>query len=107
MTTASTLPIMPFDQPDVVGIAPLLRVLQAEGPVARVRTPAGNEAWLVTRYEEVRQLLGDSRLGLSHPDPRAAPRSSDSALFGTAQPNFATEESDHAGMRALLVPYFS
>jgi cytochrome P450 len=107
MAAPSLLPIMPFDQPDVVGVAPLLRELQAEAPITRVRTPAGDEAWLVTRYEEVRQLLGDSRLGLSHPDPEHAPRVSDSALFGRAQGNFDTEESDHAGMRALLVPYFA
>jgi cytochrome P450 len=107
IASTGELPRLPFHQPPGVGVAPLLRVLQAEGPVARVRTPAGDEAWLVTRYEEVRQLLGDSRLGLSHPDPQSAPRISDSALFGSAQGNFATEEADHAGMRALLVPYFS
>ncbi len=107
MAASSLLPTMPFDQPDVVGIAPLLRELQAECPMMRVRTPAGDEAWLVTRYEEVRQLLGDSRLGLAHRDPEHAPRISDSALFGSAQGNYETEEADHTALRALLVPYFS
>jgi cytochrome P450 len=107
MTATTQLPQLPFDQPPGVGVAPLLRELQAAAPITRVRTPAGDEAWLVTRYEEVRQLMGDSRLGLSHPDPEHAPRISDSALFGTAQGNFETEESDHAGMRALLMPYFA
>jgi cytochrome P450 len=107
MAGSSLLPIMPFDQPDVVGIAPLLRVLQAGGPVSRVVTPAGDEAWLVTRYEEVRQLLGDSRLGLAHRDPGSAARVSDSALFGGAQGNFESEEADHAAMRGLLLPFFS
>src|SRR5260370_17574228 len=73
----------------------------------RVRTPACDEAWLVTRYEEGRQLLVDSRLGLAHRDPEHAPRISDSALFGSAQGNYETEEADHTALRALLVPYFS
>ena len=103
----SRLPRLPFDQPPGVGIAPLMRELRAAAPITRVRTPAGHEAWLVTRYEEVRQLLGDGRLGMSHPDPARAPRISNSALFGGAQANFETEESDHAGMRAMLMPYFS
>jgi len=107
MTVSNEMPRLPFDQPHGVGIAPLLRELQAECPMMRVRTPAGDEAWLVTRYEEVRQLLGDSRLGLAHRDPEHAPRISDSALFGSAQGNYETEEADHTALRALLVPYFS
>lgn len=35
----------------------------------RVRTPVGHEAWLVTDYAQVRQLLDDDRLGRSHREP--------------------------------------
>jgi cytochrome P450 len=66
-----------------------------------------DEAWLATRYDEVKSLLGDPRLGLSHPDPRSAARISDSVLFGGAWDNFETEAADHARFRSLLAPYFS
>ncbi|GGU04788.1 MULTISPECIES: cytochrome P450 [Streptomyces] len=49
------LPALEFD--------PLLTELLAEEPVARIRLPfaAENEAWLVTRYEDVRAVTSDPR----------------------------------------------
>jgi cytochrome P450 len=107
MTNANDLPALPFDKPAPLTMAPLLRVLQAERPITRVRTPAGDVAWLVTRYAEVKALLGDPRLGRSHPDPEHAPRISDSILFGGPMERYEMEQADHAQMRTLLTPYFS
>lgn len=107
MTASRPLPALPFEQPDALAVPPLLHRLQAERPITRVRTPTGDEAWYVARYSELRQLLGDSRLGRSHPDPEHAPRISDSILFGGPAENYETEDADHARMRALLTPYFS
>jgi cytochrome P450 len=104
---AAVLPRLPFEQPNVLAMSPLLRELQAERPITRVRTPAGDQAWLVTRYADVKQLLGDPRLGRSHPDPEHAPRISDSILFGGPMESFETEHEQHAEMRALLTPFFS
>lgn len=55
----------------------------------------------------MRELLSDDRLGRSHPDPQNAARTGESALFGGPLGNFATEQADHARMRALLQPHFS
>jgi cytochrome P450 len=107
MTASSHLPALPFEQPDLLAVPPLLRMLQAEAPITRVRTPTGDEAWHVTRYAELKQLLSDSRLGRSHPDPEHAPRISDSILFGGPGGNHDTEQADHERMRALLTPFFS
>jgi cytochrome P450 len=76
-------------------------------PALRTRTPAGDPAWLVTDYDLVRRLLADPRLGRDHPDPPAAPRYSESALFGRPQPVSPTAAADHARMRRLLTPWFS
>ncbi|HKF18042.1 MAG TPA: cytochrome P450, partial [Candidatus Dormibacteraeota bacterium] len=73
MSASRRLPALPFEQPDVLTVPPLLRRLQAERPITRVRTQTGDEAWHVARYAELKQLLGDSRLGRSHPDPEHAP----------------------------------
>lgn len=101
------LPSLPFDQPNLLATPPVLRHLQAEAPITRVRTAAGDQAWLVTRYAEVKQLLNDPRLGRSHADPEHAPRISNSILFGGPMEPFETEHEQHAQLRALLTPFFS
>jgi pentalenolactone synthase len=98
---------LPFEQPYPLQAAPLLRELQALGPVHRILTAVGDEGWLVTGYEQVRGLLDDDRLGRSHPDPASAARTGESALFGGPVGNFETEHADHARMRSLLQPHFS
>ena len=75
--------------------------------VRRVTTPAGDPAWLVTTYHDVKQLLNDPRLGRSHPDPERAPRYADAAIFGGPIGSPETEQAEHAQMRALLTRSFS
>ena len=104
MTTPDQLP---FEQAHPLQAPPTLQALQAQGPVHPVRTPTGDPAWLVTGYQEVRQLLDDPRLGRSHPDPERAARTGESALFGGPLGDFDTEAADHARMRSLLQPHFT
>jgi cytochrome P450 len=105
--TSDALPHLPFPRPGVLDIAPLYRTLQATAPITPVRTPAGDVAWLVTGYAEVKALLADPRLGRSHPEPDRAARISQSAILGGPSGNAATEAADHALMRRLLNPAFS
>jgi cytochrome P450 len=98
---------LPFRQASALDVAPELRALQSQGVIHRVRTPVGDDAWLVTAYEHVRQLLDDDRLGRSHPDPETAARTGESALFGGPLGDFDTEAADHARLRSLLQPHFS
>jgi pentalenolactone synthase len=106
-TTDTDLPTLPFDKPDLLRIAPTMRALQERAPISRVRTATGDEAWLVTHYEQARALFGDPRLGRSHPKPAEAARISASPLIGGAADNYDTEDADHNRMRARLVPCFS
>jgi len=98
---------LPFEQDHPLEVAPLLRQLQQDGVVHQVRTVAGDQAWLVTGYEEVRRLLTDERLGRSHPDPARAARLGGSVLFGGPLGNYDTEQADNARLRSLLQPHFS
>ncbi len=76
--------------------------------IRRVITLAGDPAWLVTRYDDVKALLADQRLGRSHPDPAHAPRVSGSAIFGgPTGDDPAAEDADRVRMRRLLAPVFS
>ena len=106
MTTLAE-PQLPFDRPNVLEIAPLYDVLRRQGPVVPVRTPAGDPAWLVTRYAEARELFGDPRLGRSHPAPEQAARVSDAAIMGGPSGDHDNERDTHTRMRRLLVPAFS
>jgi cytochrome P450 len=92
---------------DILAIAARYRELQDEQPVTQVRTTAGDTVWLVTRHEDVTSLLGDERLGRSHPNPERAARVSTSALLGGPIGDHATEQERHRQMRRLLTPAFS
>ncbi|MGW0194110.1 cytochrome P450 [Nonomuraea sp. NPDC003201] len=98
---------LPFQQPGPMQPAPLLRRLQAQGPIHAIRTAVGDPAWLVTGYEQVRALLDDDRLGRAHREPERASRTGESALFGGPLGDFDTERADHRRMRSLLQPHFS
>ncbi|MEU2054577.1 pentalenolactone synthase [Streptomyces bungoensis] len=102
------LPQLPFDNPDILGIAPQMRALQRQGPITRVRA-AGEDAWLVTRYDEVKALLADRRLSLSNPNPQPSAKSAARAFMVAlmAGDDHETEAVRHARMRALLVPRFT
>ncbi|MFI6316614.1 cytochrome P450 [Nonomuraea sp. NPDC050556] len=100
-------PQLPFRTEHPLAMPPLLQELAGLGPVHRVRTRTGHDAWLVTGYEEVKHYLSDDRLGRSHPDPANAARTGESVLFGGPRGNFETEREEHARMRSLLQPHFS
>ncbi|MGW3966781.1 cytochrome P450 [Amycolatopsis sp. NPDC005003] len=107
MTASTDAPRLPFDRPNVLEIAPLFEVLRRQGPVVAVTTPAGDPAWLVTGFEQVRAVFTDPRFGRSHPAPEEAPSVSDAAILGGPQGDHETEHAEHARMRRMLVPAFS
>ncbi len=107
MTATTETPRLPFPRPNVLEIAPLFEVLRRQGPVVAVTTPAGDPAWLVTGFEEVRAVFTDPRFGRSHPAPEDAAALSDAAILSRPQGDHETEHVEHARMRRMLVPAFS
>lgn len=107
MTLAAERPRLPFTRPNLLDLAPFYEVLRREAPIAPVTTPAGDPAWLVTRFAEVRELLGDKRFGRSHPEPEKASRISTAAVQDGPTGTYETEEQEHGRMRRLLTPAFS
>ncbi|MFD8318057.1 cytochrome P450 [Kitasatospora purpeofusca] len=68
----------PFNHTDGLEFDPLLKRLLTEEPIARIRLPHGEgEAWLATRYEDVRVVTTDRRFsraaGIGRDLPRMTP----------------------------------
>jgi cytochrome P450 len=103
----SVLPQMPFERTDALDVSPMYETLRAKEPITKVRTPMGDEAWLVTGYEEARSIFADERFGRSHPTPETAPRLSNSVFLGGPSGDPATEKAEHDHFRRLLTPAFS
>ncbi|MVU80894.1 cytochrome P450 [Nocardia sp. ET3-3] len=61
MATHTEVRRYPFGDPVRLDPYPQLAQLQREEPISRVRLPFGGEAWLVTRYADVRSVLSDPR----------------------------------------------
>ncbi|MET7765544.1 cytochrome P450 [Streptomyces sp. NPDC005393] len=98
---------LPLDPPHPARPQRNLRALQKQAPVHRVSTAVGDPAWLVTGYQEIKQLLADPRLGRSHHDPENAARSGASELLDGPRGDYDTEQKWIATMRSRLQPFFS
>jgi pentalenolactone synthase len=107
MTTTEETPRLPFSRANALEIASDYEVLRREAPISRVLTPAGDPAWLVTSYEEAKEIFRDKRFGRSHPAPEQASRISGAAIQDGPSGDFDTEEAEHKRMRRMLAPAFS
>lgn len=107
MTTTEATPRLPFGRANALEIAPDYAALRRQAPVSRVLTPAGDPAWLVTAYEEAKEVFRDKRFGRSHPAPEQASRISHAAVQDGPSGDFENEEREHKRLRRMLAPAFS
>jgi cytochrome P450 monooxygenase len=99
---------MASDLPVERRVCPHLRQATQGPAVRRVRTPAGSDAWLVSGYAEVRDLLRDERLGRSHAKPaERAQYAGDATYDQVMHTDHALADAMHSGMRDLIKPQFT
>ncbi|MGW0712091.1 cytochrome P450 [Streptomyces sp. NPDC002643] len=96
----------PFDTRVHSEVFERLARLRENEPATRVVIASGHEVWLVTRYEDVRQVLRDRRFSVTANTAFDAPR-----LFTVPFPPGVsllrdTEPPDHARLRRLVMPAF-
>lgn len=75
--------------------------------IERIETPAGDPAWWVGGYVEVKGLLADQRLGKAHPEPAQASRYSSVDLAGRPIGGSDTEYAEHTEWRRSMNRVFS
>jgi cytochrome P450 len=96
----------PFDPPAEYA------ALRAERPVTRVRVPSGQEAWLVTRHEDVRRLLTDARVSADRGHPNlplteAVTPASRQAIAAVGRSLIGLDPPEHGARRGLLITEFT
>lgn len=94
----------PFNAGEGLDLDPLYAQLRAEEPLARVQLPHGEPAWLATRYEDARVVLGDARFSRAavahHDEPRMRPKQRNDGLL-------AMDPPDHTRLRRLVAKAFT
>jgi cytochrome P450 len=85
--------------------SPTFEQLRENRPVARVRTLAGAEVWLVTRYDDVRLVLADPRFSRAAVVREGAPR----VALAKPMPSSltTTDPPEHSRLRRLVNPTFA
>ena len=84
------------------------------GSVVWSETPAGEPAWHVSRYREVKTLMEDGRLVMNHPNPEAAPWYTDSPMHRVMVrlaagpiPKGGSDHEERAARRAAMTRIFA
>ncbi|MEO3813314.1 cytochrome P450 [Sphaerisporangium sp. B11E5] len=96
----------PFPWPrGVIEPPPLYAWLREERPVTKVMTRNGQEAWLVTRYDDVRAVLGDRRVSSDVRKP-GYPKFGIFPPKDEDRPFIWMDPPEHAVFRRLLVKNF-
>jgi cytochrome P450 len=105
LLTASTSPIPFPPPPSIFHPSPEMKELQRSRPVVRTRLPDGRIGWLVTRYDDVRQVLIDPRFSRAAavapdvPDPGLGQAASDTIL--------SMDPPEHTRLRRLVAGAFT
>ncbi|MFI5807682.1 cytochrome P450 [Streptomyces sp. NPDC051561] len=96
----------PFPDSSYRGPAPAYARLRAEQPVVRVPTAGGVDAWLVTRYADVRAALADPRLSRAKATGPHAPKVG-GTMHTTPEMIISLDAAEHGRLRKLVAGAFT
>ncbi|MEV4624675.1 cytochrome P450 [Micromonospora sp. NPDC049523] len=94
----------PFNPPERLDLDPQYAELRENEPLTRIRMPYGEDAWLATRYADVRVVLGDPRFSraaaAAHDEPRSTPQRLATGILSMDPP-------EHTRIRTLVTKAFT
>ncbi|WP_206282648.1 cytochrome P450 [Streptomyces barkulensis] len=96
----------PFPGSSYRGPDPRYAELRTERPVVKVHTAGGVDAWLVTRYEDVRELSADPRLSRALACGPGAPRIG-GTMHTTPEMIISLDSPEHSRLRKLVAGAFT
>ncbi|GAA2273807.1 cytochrome P450 [Kitasatospora cystarginea] len=94
----------PFPRPTALGIPEQIAGVH-DDPLLPVVLPSGDEAVLLTRYRDVRQVLTDDRLSRNLSRPDAARISRNNSMF--QDPRINPDPPEHTRVRSLVAKAFT
>jgi cytochrome P450 len=97
----------PFEQPTVVDAPPQWAQLREQCPVADIRLPSGDQALLLTRYEDVKATLTDTRWTRNLDPGKGAARVAVQEDGGVFAGSGGMSTEDHLRWRRLLSRSFT
>jgi cytochrome P450 len=104
MTTTETRSF-PFSDTERLEPDPMFATLRADQPLSRVQLPYGEPAWLATRYEDIKVVLGDPRFsraaGVGRDEPRMRLHQAQEGSILSMDP------PDHSRLRRLVMKAFT
>jgi cytochrome P450 len=94
----------PFEQPEKLELHPVYAELR-QRPLARVRMPYGEDAWLITRYADAKAVLSDHRFSMAAALGGDRPRVRPVAVSGGGL--LSTDGPDHTRLRGTVAKAFT
>ncbi len=98
--------VFPFPGSSYRGPSARYADMRAECPVAKVPTEGGVDAWIVTRYEDVRALSADPRLSRAAACRPETPRIG-GTMYTTPEMIISMDEPEHGRLRKLVMKAFT
>ncbi|MFF2807716.1 cytochrome P450 [Streptomyces sp. NPDC058000] len=95
----------PFTRPSATQVPPLYAELAEREPVCPARFPSGDEGYVVSRYEDVRTVLGDPRFSRAATVAPGAPRLTTVAFEQGGL--FTMDPPEHTRLRSLVAREFT
>ncbi|OAH11264.1 cytochrome P450 [Streptomyces jeddahensis] len=100
-------PVCPFAQDVRLEHDPRYAKLRVDEPVSKVRMPHGGDAWLVTRYEDIKSVLTDSRFRRAPMEGRAVTAATKDIGKARSAILPMTDPPEHTQIRRLVTKAFT
>ncbi len=104
-----SLPDYPFQAPSALDPPPEWAQLRDKCPVAHIRLPSGDQAVLLTRHSDVRQVLSDPRFSrnLSAEGAARTTANEDGSVFESKEAALLADAERHQAWRRLIFKWFT